>query len=57
VGGLRVGDIGLDNVNPGRQALDLVTDDGPNREPSTDQLFDDRSADRTETGDDVELRL
>jgi hypothetical protein len=34
-----------------------VTGDGPHRETSTDELVDHGSADRSETGDDVEIRL
>lgn len=35
----------------------LLTGDGSNRQPSTDQLVNHGSADRSETGDNVELRF
>jgi hypothetical protein len=55
--GVGIGDIRCNNVNLAWQAHGLLTGDGSNRQPSTDQLVDHGSADRSETGDNVELRF
>jgi hypothetical protein len=46
----------LDEVDIAGQARDRVTSDGPNRKPLTDQLRDHGSADRSEAGNDMEIR-
>jgi hypothetical protein len=55
--GVWIRDVCFDNVDLGRQTRNRVTGDGPHRETSTDELVDHGSADRSETGDDVEIRL
>ena len=56
-GGRGVGEIGLDDVYLSGQRCWTMSGDGPNGQSSPDKLFNDRSADRAEPGDDVQFRL
>jgi hypothetical protein len=55
--GVGLGDVCCDNVDLAWEVRSPLTGDGSNRQPSTNQFVDHGSADRSETGNNVELRF